>query len=62
MGALELMTVGSGIPEMSFTTGSASAVLVLMLAVLAISAFGILRALPARRRVPALRLLHAEGR
>jgi len=62
MGTIEFMAVGSGIPDMHLPGGSASVLLALMLAVLAVAAFGILRAAPRHSRVPAWRLLHAEGR
>jgi len=62
MGAIEFMAVGNGIPQTPLVMGTAAAIPVLLLVVLAIAGFGILRALPKHAQAPALRLVHAEGR
>lgn len=61
MGAIEFMAIGNPIPDMALTMGSAPGLAALMLAMLGVTLFGILRAIPSRQRVRVLRLMHAEG-
>ena len=61
MGMIEIMASGSAIPDMALTLGSAVAILVPLLALLGVSAAGIIRAMPPRSRVPALRVVRAAG-
>ena len=62
MGVIELMAVGNAIPDRPLTMESAPLLMVLMLAVLGVAVVGIVRAIPRRSRVPALRLAPADGR
>ncbi len=62
MGVIEFMAAGNSIPDMPLTMGSGPVLLGLMLAVLGVSVFGMVRAIPRRSPVPALRPVHAEGR
>ncbi len=62
MGCIESMAIGNPVPDMPLFMGSMSGVVMVLLAVLAVAALGILRALPARARMRPLRLVHAEGR
>ena len=62
MGIVEIMVVDNPVPNMTLTLGSASVIVVPMLAMLGIAALGIWWAMPSRPRVSELRLVHAEGR
>ena len=61
MGVIEIMASGNAIPDMSLTMGSALGIVVPMLALLGVCVFGIVKAVPSRPRVPALRVVRAAG-
>ena len=61
MGVIEIMASGNAIPDMSLTMGSALAIVMPVLGLLGVAAFGIIRAVAARPRVPALRVVRATG-